>query len=103
MVWLVISQGFARYVNAHAEEMRPKLVSHEGKMDLAILTEKDLLAEAIDWPSLIGNFASQDRQIHKKRHCEDRHCRLHDYRPCRTCGITDSADGKREVLFRIYR
>ncbi len=66
MVWLVISQGFARYVNAHAEEMRPKLVSHEGKMDLAILTEKDLLAEAIDWPSLIGNFASQDRQIHKK-------------------------------------
>ncbi len=26
MIWLVISQGFARYVNAHTEELRPKLV-----------------------------------------------------------------------------
>ena len=59
MVWLVISQGFARYVNAHAEDLRPKLVSHEGKMDLAIMTEKDLLSEEIDWPSLINDFASQ--------------------------------------------
>lgn len=23
MIWLIISQGFARYVNAHAEELRP--------------------------------------------------------------------------------
>ena len=59
MIWLVISQGFARYVNAHAEKLRPKLVSHEGKMDLAIMTEKDLLSEEIDWPSLINDFASQ--------------------------------------------
>lgn len=59
MVWLVISQGFARYVNAHAEDQRPKLVSHEGKMDLAIMTEKDLLSEETDWPSLIDDFASQ--------------------------------------------
>lgn len=59
MVWLVISQGFARYVNAHAEELRPKLVSHEGKMDLAIMTAKDLLSEEIDWPTLIDDFASQ--------------------------------------------
>ena len=59
MVWLVISQGFARYVNAHAEELRPKLVNHEGKMDLAILTNKDLLTENVDWPSLIDDFSSQ--------------------------------------------
>lgn len=59
MIWLVISQGFARYVNAHAEKLRPKLVSHEGKMNLAIMTEKDLLSEEIDWPSLINDFASQ--------------------------------------------
>ena len=59
MVWLVISQGFARYVNAHAETMRPKLVNHNGKMDLAIQTSKDLLKEDVDWPSLIGDFASQ--------------------------------------------
>lgn len=59
MVWLVISQGFARYVNAHAETMRPKIVNHNGKMDLAIQTSKDLLKEDVDWPSLIGDFASQ--------------------------------------------
>ena len=59
MVWLVISQGFARYVNAHAEELRPKLVNHEGKMDLVIETDKDLMTEEIDWPILINDFASQ--------------------------------------------
>ena len=48
MIWLVISQGFARYVNAHAEELRPQLVNHEGKMDLAIMTDKDLLTEEAD-------------------------------------------------------
>ena len=59
MVWLVISQGFARYVNAHAEELRPKLVNHEGKMDLVIETDKDLMTEEVDWPILINDFASQ--------------------------------------------
>ena len=59
MVWLVISQGFARYVNAHAEELRPQLVNHDGKMDLAIQTNKNLLTEDVDWPSLIGDFSSQ--------------------------------------------
>ena len=59
MVWLVICQGFARYVNAHAEELRPKLVNHEGKMDLVIETDKDLMTEEVDWPILINDFASQ--------------------------------------------
>ena len=55
MIWLLISQGFARYVNAHAEELRPKLVDHTGKMDLVVQfkTKKD------DWPKLIEGFASQ--------------------------------------------
>ena len=59
MVWLVLCQGFARYVNAHAEELRPKLVNHEGKMDLVIETDKDLMTEEVDWPILINDFASQ--------------------------------------------
>lgn len=55
MIWLLISQGFARYVNAHAEELRPRLVDHTGKMDLVVQfkTKKD------DWPKLIEGFASQ--------------------------------------------
>ena len=59
MIWLLISQGFARYVNAHAEALRPQLVSHAGKMDLAIETQKDLLSGDADWPKLIDDFASQ--------------------------------------------
>ena len=59
MIWLVICQGFARYVNAHSETLRPQLVSHEGVMDLAIESEKDLLSGQVDWQKLIGGFASQ--------------------------------------------
>ena len=59
MVWLVISQGFARYVNAHSEDLRPKLVGHTGKMDLAIMIDNDLLNGETDWPSLIDSFSSQ--------------------------------------------
>ena len=59
MIWLLISQGFARYVNAHAEALRPQLVSHKGKMDLAVVSEKDLLSGEADWPKLMGDFASQ--------------------------------------------
>ena len=59
MIWLLISQGFARYVNAHAEELRPLLVSHTGKIDLAIESKKDLLSGQADWPKLVGEFAAQ--------------------------------------------
>ena len=59
MIWLLISQGFARYVDAHSDELRPKLVSHAGKMDLAIETKQDLLSGQADYEKLVGDFASQ--------------------------------------------
>ena len=45
MVWLLISQGFARYVNAHSDELRDQIVSHTEKMDLVVETKKNLLYE----------------------------------------------------------
>lgn len=67
MIWLLISQGFARYVNAHAEELRPQLVNHEGKMDLVIASQKDLFSADTDWTKLVEGFSSQiDR--HTKGH-----------------------------------
>ena len=65
MIWLLISQGFARYVNAHAEELRHLLVSHDGKKALIVQAGKDLLSEETDWPTLIGGFASQIDQYTK--------------------------------------
>ena len=59
MVWLAISQGFARYVNAHSEEMRHQLVNHEGKMDLVIRSDRDLLKDEVNWPQLVGDFAAE--------------------------------------------
>ena len=65
VIWLLISQGFARYVNAHAEELRPRLVSHAGKKELAVITGDNLLSGQADWPRLIGEFASQIDQFTK--------------------------------------
>lgn len=59
MVWLLISQGFGRYVNANSEELRSQLVNHEGKMDLVIETNQNLLSSHADWPKLVGDFAAQ--------------------------------------------
>ncbi len=59
MVWLLISQGFARYVNAHSEELRARLVSHTGKMDLVVESKVDSLTNNIDWSKVVNDFASQ--------------------------------------------
>ena len=59
MVWLLISQGFARYVNAHSDELRDQIVSHTEKMDLVVETTKNLLYEDADWKKLIAGFAAQ--------------------------------------------
>ena len=66
MVWLLISQGFARYVNAHPEEMRQQLVSHSGKMDLFVESKENLFSEKADWPTLISGFTAQIDRYTKK-------------------------------------
>ena len=64
MIWLLISQGFARYVNAHAEELRSKLVNHEGKKELVVFTNSNIYAA--EWPKLIDGFGSQIDKYTKK-------------------------------------
>ena len=59
MMWVLVSQGFARYVNAHSEQMRYQLVSHDDKMDLVVQSEKDLLSEDADWEKLMSDFTTQ--------------------------------------------
>lgn len=57
MVWLLISQGFARYVDQHAEELRSLFVDHDGEIRLTVFGNDVLFADA-DWPKVIGDFAS---------------------------------------------
>ena len=65
MMWLLISQGFARYVNAHSEELRSQLVYHEGKQDLMVMTKDDLLSGKADWGKLLNDFSKQI-ELHTK-------------------------------------
>ena len=58
MVWLIISQGFSRYVNAHAEEMRDLLVFHEGEMELVVNSNNDILSPTGDWERLLNDFST---------------------------------------------
>jgi len=64
-VWLTICQGFSRYVNAHAEQMRPLLVSHVGKLDLSVTSAQDLLNGQADWSALMQQFTNQISQHSK--------------------------------------
>ncbi|MBO4841461.1 MAG: DUF4419 domain-containing protein [Bacteroidaceae bacterium] len=59
MIWILITQGFSNYVNAHSKEMRPLLVNHEGKKKLVVSSSEDLLSQKADWPKLVGDFTSQ--------------------------------------------
>lgn len=56
MIWLAISQGFARYVNAHPEELRYQLVNHEGQMDLVVQSGQDATK---DWERTVNEFAKE--------------------------------------------
>ena len=58
MVWLIISQGFSRYVNAHTEEMRDLLVFHEGKMELVVNSNNNILLPTGDWELLLKDFST---------------------------------------------
>ena len=59
MIWVLISQGFARYVNAHPEQLRDQLVNHSGKIDLVVQSDKDLLSGDADWQKLMADFTAQ--------------------------------------------
>ena len=58
IVWLIISQGFSRYVNAHTEEMRDLLVFHEGKMELVVNSDNNILLPTGDWELLLNEFST---------------------------------------------
>ena len=59
MIWVLISQGFARYVNAHSEQLRDQLVNHTEKMDLVVLSDKDLLSEDADWEKMMSDVTGK--------------------------------------------
>ena len=60
IIWTVISQGFSQYVNQDPEALRDRIVSHEGKMTLAVETKEDLYSPNVKWDEILDGF---DKQI----------------------------------------
>lgn len=58
-IWLIICQGFSRYVDAHAEELRSLFVDHQGKMELTVRVTHDLLSDNADWVRLLDGFSHE--------------------------------------------
>ncbi len=63
MIWLLISQGFARHVAANPEGLRKKIVNFEGKMGLVVDAKQVRLdSPAGEWEKLFPAFEDQIAQ-----------------------------------------
>lgn len=60
MIWLLISQGFARHVNANAERLRSKFVNFSGKTNLVVYHNfKNLESPTNNWDTIIQEFTKK--------------------------------------------
>ncbi|MFO0586300.1 MAG: DUF4419 domain-containing protein [Polyangiaceae bacterium] len=68
-VWLCIVQGFATHVRLHAEELRGRLVSHEGKTRLVVQRDGFVRGSPDnDWPGVFAELSDQiAAHVGKKR------------------------------------
>lgn len=55
-VWLTIAQGVSRHVLLHAEELRPRLVSHAGRRRLAVTLDGPMPVDAPSWHDTVEQF-----------------------------------------------
>jgi hypothetical protein len=55
-LWLTIAQGFALHVTHHHEELRSRLVRHEGKKTLRV--NQQALSSREDWERTLADFSS---------------------------------------------
>lgn len=56
MIWLLISQGFARHVNANPEKLRKYFVDFSGKSSLVVNSQRDLFKDDINWEEIFPQF-----------------------------------------------
>ncbi|MEU8077807.1 DUF4419 domain-containing protein [Catellatospora citrea] len=57
VVWLTVTQGLAQHIRLHAEELRPLLVNHTGRRELAITLDGPLPQDADSWRHLVAQYA----------------------------------------------
>ena len=60
MIWLLISQGFARHVNANSESLRKEFVDFDGKSSLIVRNDSlKLDSPASSWEMIFPEFTKQ--------------------------------------------
>ncbi|MDA3853307.1 MAG: DUF4419 domain-containing protein, partial [Bacteroidales bacterium] len=62
MIWLLISQGFARHLSANSESLRHHFVDFDGKLSLVLESKQDLLDTGVhskDWETIFPQFTAQ--------------------------------------------
>ncbi|MDR0765501.1 MAG: DUF4419 domain-containing protein [Odoribacteraceae bacterium] len=60
MIWLLVSQGFARHVNANPDALRDRLVNHAGTRELVVHTDEVKLDDPrAPWEKIFPAFARQ--------------------------------------------
>jgi len=63
MIWLLICQGVANHINVHPEELRPRLVPHQGQMTLAVRRDDFVKGSPENpWPEVFSEFSAQIRR-----------------------------------------
>ncbi|MDG3004537.1 DUF4419 domain-containing protein [Paludisphaera mucosa] len=62
-VWLMLIQAVANHVNAHADELRPRIVRHAGRVRIAVRRDDFLKGSPENpWPEAFAEFSSQVRE-----------------------------------------
>jgi hypothetical protein len=62
MIWLMIIQGVANHINAHAKELRPRIVSHRGKATIQVRRDDFVKGSPENpWAEVFNEFSKQIR------------------------------------------
>lgn len=61
-IWLMIIQAVANHINAHAEELRPSIVSHQGKIAIDVRRDDFVKGSPENpWAEVFNEFSAQIR------------------------------------------
>jgi hypothetical protein len=63
IIWLMVCQGVANHINANAEELRPRIVSHEGKITIDLRRDDFVKGSPENpWAEAIEEFTGKVRE-----------------------------------------
>jgi len=61
-IWLIIIQGVANHINAHVEELRPRIVSHQGKVTIQVRRDDFVKGSPENpWSEVFHEFSAKIR------------------------------------------